>query len=100
MAQESVRARGESVGTRLEHDDEIAGLRFGQVHPVGQKVERRAKRSDDGRDLPPRAFDAIADFHRIVLADHLAEVARCGEMVMQAAVGHEEHVARAKSSGR
>ena len=43
--------------------------------------------------LAPRALHAVADHHRIVLADHLAEVAGRREMVVQAAVGDEEHVA-------
>src|SRR6185369_15671351 len=93
MAQESLRARGEPVRTRLEYDDEVAGLRFREVHPVGEEIERRAERSHDGRGLPPGAYDPIADFDRIVFADDLAEVAGRREMVMQAAVGHEEYVA-------
>jgi uncharacterized protein involved in type VI secretion and phage assembly len=77
-----VRARAEAIGPRLEHDDEIAGLRFGQVHSVGQEVERRAQRSDDRCRLAAARLHSIADSHWIVLADHLAEVARRGEMVM------------------
>ena len=40
-----------------------------------------------------RAAHAVGDQHRVVLADHLAEVARRGEVMVQAAVGDQEHVA-------
>ena len=51
------------------------------------------KRSDDACDLALAALHAVADADRIVLADHLAEVAARREMMMQAAVGDEEYVA-------
>src|SRR5262249_53192883 len=40
MAQKRVRTRRESVCPRLEDDDEVAGLRFGELHVVCEQVER------------------------------------------------------------
>ena len=37
-------------------------------------------------------LDLVADDYRIILADHLTEISRCGEVVMQAAIGDEEHL--------
>ena len=51
MTQEAGRACGEAVSARLQHDDQIAHVRLGQLHPVGEQVERRAQRADDRRDL-------------------------------------------------
>ena len=42
MAEKGLRTRGETIGTRLENDDQIAGLRRCQVHPVGKQVKRGA----------------------------------------------------------
>src|SRR3954468_1610346 len=90
MAQEGSRTRAQPVGSRLEHHDQVSHLGARHLHAVRKEVEGRAQRADDGNNFSRRAADAIAHRHRIVLADDLAEIARRRQMVMQAAVGHEE----------
>src|SRR5262249_37828542 len=57
---------------------------------VCEQIEGRAQRPDDGDDFSFRAAYTIAHGHRIVLADDLAEVPRRRQVMMQAAVGHQE----------
>src|SRR5262245_51660975 len=90
MAQETERTRGESVCSALQDGDEIADLRFRELHSIGQQVERSAERTDDGSDFAFRADDAIGDDDRIVLADDLSEIAGGRQMVMQPAVGNQK----------
>src|SRR6188472_12070 len=92
VAQKSLRTGGRTVGARLEHDDEVAGFGYGEVHPVGEQIERRAQRSDDRGRLAAGADDPISDRDRVILADHLAEVPTRREMMMEAAVGHQQYV--------
>ena len=49
MAEESGGAGREAVGAGLEHDDEVADLRSGQLDLVAEQVERRAQAADDAR---------------------------------------------------
>src|SRR6185437_13535343 len=58
-----------------------------------QKIQRRAQGPHDADAFPCRAADAVADQHRIVLADDLPEVSRSGQMMMQAAIGDQEYLA-------
>ena len=92
MAQEPQRARGQSIRAGLEHHDQIAFVRLGKVHPIRKQVQWRAERSHDGRDLARLAVNLVADDDRVVLPDHLAEVAGRRQVVMHAAVGDEKHV--------
>src|SRR5687767_10574017 len=84
MAEEPKRACRKPVGPRLQDHDEVALLGPRQIHAVRQQIERGAEGTYDGRDLPSRAANPVADQHRIVLAKNLAEVAGRGEMVVQA----------------
>src|SRR5262245_31132564 len=79
MPEKCVRAGCESVSTRLEHDDQITLFGPSQLHLVGQKVKRGTKGTDHGSDLARRATHAVADRNRVVLANHLAKVARSGQ---------------------
>src|SRR3970040_1513670 len=93
VAKECRGARGEAVSSRLENHDQIADIGLRHFHVVGEQVERRAKRADHRSDFALTAYYLVADYDRIVLAYHLSEVPRRGEMVMQAAVGHQEYLA-------
>src|SRR5205823_6211032 len=93
MAEKCQRARRQSISTGLEYRHEVAGMRFCKVHSVRQRIERRAQRSDDRGVLAAHALDLVADDDRIIFADHLSEVSRGREMVMQATVGHQKHFA-------
>src|SRR5690242_10625491 len=92
MAQECLRAGRCAVRAGLEDRDEIAGSRNGEVHPVGEQVERRAERSDHGRYLALRTFDPVADDDRVILAQHLSEVSRRGEVMVKPSVGDQEYL--------
>src|SRR5882672_4153936 len=93
VSKESRRARREAIRARLQHDHEITDISLGQVHAIGEQIQRRAQRPDYRGNLAFGSPYAIADDDRVVLADDLAEVAGSGEMVMQPAIGHEKHAA-------
>ena len=59
--------------------------------PGWAQVEGRAQRTDHRRHFARRAAHVVADDHRIVLAQHLAEVAGSGEVMMQTAIRDEKH---------
>ena len=93
VAQERRRARGEAVGAGLEHHDEVPWC-------ASASSMRSASRSSGVHSGP--TTEAISRVgrctrlpidDRIVLADHLAEVAGRREMMVQAAVGDEEDLA-------
>ena len=71
---------------------EVADFCPGKLHPVGQKVERRAQRAGDRRRFALGRIHAVADDDRVVLADDLTKVAGSRQMVVQAAVGDEEEL--------
>ena len=83
MAEEGLRAGAGAVGARLEHDDQVADLRP-PAAPCGRPAGRAACTA--GRPPTPisraRRSHAVADRHRIVLAHHLAEVARRRQVVV------------------
>src|SRR5215831_10897542 len=92
MTEESGRTRSEPVRARLEHRDQVARVRLRELHAVGEEVERSAERADHGSDFALAALHAVAHDDGIVLADHLAEIARSRQVMVQAAVGHEENL--------
>src|SRR5580765_5328933 len=93
VAQKCDRARGQTVSTRLEHDDEVADPGLRHLHAVGEKVERRAQRPDHVHDLTLLPDDPVTHDYGIVLAYDLSEVAGRGQVLVQAAVGYQEHLA-------
>ena len=82
MAQETVRAGGEAVGTGLVDDHEVADCGLGQLHAVGQQVEWGAQWADDGGGFRFLRSHAVANGDRVVLADDLAEVAGGGKVLV------------------
>src|SRR5215472_1186835 len=93
MAQESGWARRQPVSAGLEDDHEIADLGLRQFRLVGQEVERGAEATDDARCLGCGRAHAIADRDRVVAPDHLAEIPRRRELMVETAIGHEKNLA-------
>ena len=93
MTQECLWTGGRAVRARLQHGNEIAGLRLSQLHFLRQKVERRAKRSHDGGNLTAPSVHAVTDNDRIVFSDDLAKVAGCGKVMMHASVHNQKNLA-------
>src|SRR4051794_27792950 len=93
MTEKGARARAQAISAGLEHHDQVTDLCMSELHLVGDEVERRAQRPDHARSLAVAAVHAVADDHGIVLANDLPEVAGGREMVMQAAVDDQEHLA-------
>ncbi len=46
MAEESRRASGEPVGSRLEHHDQVPDVGLCHFHAVGEQIDWRAQRAD------------------------------------------------------
>src|SRR5882724_10029084 len=92
MAEKCRGARGEAVGARLKHDDEIADLGFRHLHAVGEQVERRAQRADHAHDFALAADYAVAHHHGIILPYDLPEISGRSQVVVQAPVGYQEYL--------
>src|SRR6266511_2364023 len=90
VAQEGRRAGRQPVCAGLEHDDEVTDLGPGDRDVVAEQVERGAQAADHGRLLADLVVHPVADGDRVVPPDHLAEVTRRGELVMQPTVDDEE----------
>ena len=93
MAQEALRARARAVGARLEHDDQVADFGDGEVHAVGEQIERRAQRADDRRRL---ARGRRRSGCRSPPDSSCASPGRncpSRQVMVQAAVGDQEHLA-------
>lgn len=93
MAEEVHRAGGRPVRPGLVHHHQVADLAPGQLHPPAERVQRRAERSDHCDRLPLVGRLRGHSGHRVVAAYHLAEVAGGGEVVVHAAVDHQERLA-------
>src|SRR5262249_30762891 len=74
MTQEIDRAGAQAIGSRLEHDDQIAGLCDADFDALAECVERRAKRPDDGGGLARASLYLCPKRDRVILSDDLAEV--------------------------
>src|SRR5215470_2481207 len=92
MTEETRRACGEAVRARLQHDDQGTWFGCPDLDPIAKEVEWRAQGANHGRGFPRTAKNPRAIAHRVVLAYHLAEVARCGKVVVQPAVDNQEHL--------
>src|SRR5690606_19934159 len=79
-----------AVGPRAEDRDEVADLGTGQQRLVGEPVERRAQAADDIRLFDRLRTVPAGDRRRVIAPHDSAEVARSGELVVQAAVGDQE----------
>src|SRR6266487_803218 len=93
MTEEPTRTRRRAIGPRLKYYDEVTGLCICHFHAVGQKVERRAQGTHDRGNASGSTGDMIPDADGIILADDLAEISRRREMMVQPAVGDQEHLA-------
>jgi hypothetical protein len=91
MTQETQRTCRRAVGPGLKNNDPIADVSLGQPHPVGQKVQRRAQRSDDRSDLV-FAAELVADGDRVVFPQHLPKIAGSSKMMMKSAVRDKERL--------
>src|ERR1043166_2735031 len=92
MAEERGGAGGESVGAGLEHDDEVTHIRLGELHALGQQVERRAQGTDHRSGFALGAAHPVGDGDGVVLAYYLAKIAGRGQMLVQAAVRDQKHL--------
>ena len=92
MSKKQVRTCCETIGSRLHDDNQVAFSRLPQFGTFSKEIERCAEWPDDRSDLTRRLADVVADHDRVVLADDLPEIARSSKMVVQATVGHEEHL--------
>ena len=89
MAEERGRAGGQPIGTRLEEDHKVADFGLGQNQVIAKDVQRCAQAPDDRDHLFGSGPHSIADRDRVIPSDGLAEIAGCGELMMQAAVDDE-----------
>lgn len=78
------------VGTRLQNDNEVTNLSFGEQHVVDDAIKRSARAADDVTSLSWCIAEPIAEYHGEIAAQYLPEVARGREVVVQAAVGDKE----------
>ena len=90
VAQPALPVPAAAPAPSVEHEDDDL---FGERMVSTEWIERRAKRADDRRNFAFAAHNPVPDHYRIVFPNHLAKVSRRGEMMMQAAVRHEEHLA-------
>ena len=93
MPEKGLGAGTRAIGTRLENDNQIIRVRHGHEHLVSQNVERGAQGADDAGHLGLIGVHPRAHGNRIILADHLAEIAGRREAMVQAAVDDQEHTA-------
>lgn len=77
MTEKSMRAGAGSIGTGLENYHQVTRMGDRQFHPVGEQVERSTQWTDHVRAFAFDGSDPAADGYRVVLANDLAEVARC-----------------------
>src|SRR5689334_760211 len=89
MTQECCRAGRKPIGTGLENDNQVSLLGHRELRAICKEIERRAKWSHHRGDFE-RTASLRRDQNRIVLSEHLTEVAGSGEVVMQAAIGDQE----------
>ena len=89
LPEEGRRACRGSVGAGAEDRDEVAGLAMRHQRLIGEPVERRAEATDDVHFLVGLGGELAGDRSGIVAAYDRAEVARRGELVVQAAVGDQ-----------
>ena len=80
-------ARAVCSGT--EHCDQITNLGMRERSFVGQAVERGTQAADDAGQIASWVIKPAGDRHWIVAADHSAKIARCGKLVVQAAIDDE-----------
>src|SRR5690606_27352914 len=80
-----------SVSPGAEHRDEVARLGAWQRRVIGETIERGAQATHDTRLFLWRGIEPRGDGDGIIAPHHCAEVARSGELVMETAVGNEEH---------
>ncbi|KKI80660.1 hypothetical protein WQ49_20220 [Burkholderia cenocepacia] len=78
------------VGARLQNDNEVANVSFGEQHVVDDAIKRSARAADDVTSLSRCIAEPIAEYHWQIAAQYLPEVARGREVVVQAAVGDKE----------
>ena len=93
MPEKGLGAGTRAIGTRLENDNQIIWVGHGQGHLVGQNVERGAQGADDAGYLGLLGVHLRAHGGRVILADHLAEIARCREVMVQSAIDHQKNLA-------
>lgn len=93
MAQELVRTGRETVRSGLEDGNEVTYLGARQLHTISQNVEGCAKRPHNRGRFHIVGTYPVCDGNGIVLANHLAEIPRCGKVVMQTTVRNQEDLA-------
>src|SRR5271170_6531898 len=82
MAEKPKRTRRASVGAGLEHADEIASLRARQARAARQNVERGAQRTHHVHGFLRRLTELVHKSQWIIAFDGLAQVPRCGEVMI------------------
>ena len=82
MAQKQVWTGRVTVGTRLQHDHQVANLCPTQVHLFGKNIERGAQRADNTDGFTRFGRHPVRGQHGIILSDYLAEVAGCRQVMM------------------
>src|SRR5699024_11129263 len=78
------------VGTSLKDDDEVPYFGPRQQDLLAEDIERRAQTAHDSDFLELAVVDCTRDGQGVVPSDHLAEVARRGELMVHTAVDHDE----------
>src|SRR5262249_17035370 len=93
MAQKAGRARREAVGAGLEDNNQVANIAVRQLDLVGQEVEGRAQTADDADGFVRLLAHAVADRNGVIAPDDLTEIAGRRELMVEAAIGHQEYLA-------
>ncbi len=93
MTEETERASGATICTRLKYADEVSDFYSGQFCATCQYVERCAKRTGQIVSLFGGIVEFVENRDRIVALDGLSQVAGSSQVVMHAAVKYQELLA-------
>ena len=77
MTEKAMRAGAGAVGSGLVNHNQIPGLSYCKLHPVGKQVKWCAQWADHGSCLALTLGHPVADGDRVILADDLPKVSGC-----------------------
>ena len=93
VAEKSQRAGGKAVGSRLVDYYQVPRCGGWQMHFARQDIQGGAERPYHVDGFAGLLIHTVADGYRVVLADYLAKVAGGSQVLVQAAVGDQKHLA-------
>ena len=93
LAKKGLRTGRQSISAGQEDGDKVTGLRTRHHDVIGESIERRAEAADNIGFFARGLVHPPGQSHRIIAAHDLAEIARCGELMMHAAIGDQKDLA-------